>query len=161
MVSRVVFSKRETVVETPPDFFEFWNRRLAFSLDVCASKENAKCRNYFTEKENGLIQPWGGFRVWCNPPYSHIGDWVDKALKETGSFGCPVACLLLPSRTDRPWYQQLERRPHRVYLENVEDRLIFVGSKQAAPFPSVVAVIWGGTWNPEEHKKQARSRFKS
>src|SRR5262245_5080618 len=39
-----------------------------FTLDPCATAENAKCPTYFTRAEDGLKQTWTG-RVFMNPPY--------------------------------------------------------------------------------------------
>jgi hypothetical protein len=38
-----------------------------FDLDPCFSLPHPweTAKNFFTEKEDGLIQPWSGF-VWCN-----------------------------------------------------------------------------------------------
>ena len=47
---------------TPQDFFDKLDDEFHFSLDVCATPENAKCRNFFTQKEDGLKQNWGGAR---------------------------------------------------------------------------------------------------
>lgn len=33
--------------------------------------------NRYTEKENGLIQPWHG-RVWLNPPYDDLEVWLHR-----------------------------------------------------------------------------------
>lgn len=54
--------------ETPNDFFEELNQEFHFTLDACASKENAKCENYFSVEDNALVQKWTG-TVFCNPPY--------------------------------------------------------------------------------------------
>lgn len=61
---------------TPPEII----RSLGvFDLDPCTPEympwETAKKR--FTEYDNGLIQPWFG-SVWCNPPYSNVGEWLRK-----------------------------------------------------------------------------------
>ena len=50
--------------ETPQDFFNALDSEFHFNLDVCAIPENAKCRNFFTPKDDGLIQNWGG--AWSN-----------------------------------------------------------------------------------------------
>lgn len=40
-----------------------------FDVDVCATKNNAKCNVFYTKEQDGLLQNWYG-NVWCNPPYS-------------------------------------------------------------------------------------------
>jgi phage N-6-adenine-methyltransferase len=64
---------------TPPDLFAKLNARFSFTLDPCATPENAKCARYFTRADDGLAHPWQG-RVFCNPPYGRdVGKWVEKA----------------------------------------------------------------------------------
>lgn len=60
MNREVMFSSREEKWETPQDFFDALDKEFHFTLDVAASEDNAKCRRYFTEKEDGLLQLWGG-----------------------------------------------------------------------------------------------------
>lgn len=38
--------------ETPPEVFEPLDAEFHFTLDVCATAENAKCARYFTEEED-------------------------------------------------------------------------------------------------------------
>ncbi len=51
--------KMNTEWETPQDFFDKLNQEFHFSLDVAATTENAKCKNFFTKKDDGL--QWGWF----------------------------------------------------------------------------------------------------
>jgi site-specific DNA-methyltransferase (adenine-specific) len=80
----VHFSCATVEWETPQWLFE----ELAwiyggFTLDPCATRENAKCERFFTRSEDGLAQPWDG-KVFCNPPYDrNIGKWVRKAFEES------------------------------------------------------------------------------
>ncbi len=77
----------------------------AFDLDVAACEESHKAPAYYSVAENGLAQPWFG-RVFCNPPYSNIADWVRKAWYEWPR--CERIVMLIPAnRTDQPWFQQL------------------------------------------------------
>ena len=43
---------------TPPEFFEALDREFAFTLDVCATAENAKCVRFYTREQDGLSLPW-------------------------------------------------------------------------------------------------------
>ena len=45
---------------TPQDFYDKLNEEFNFTLDPCATAENAKCERYFTPEINGLNQCWGG-----------------------------------------------------------------------------------------------------
>lgn len=64
---------------TPQPFFDELDREFNFTLDPCATKENAKCKKFYTAEQDGLAQDWTGERVFCNPPYGRqIGRWVEK-----------------------------------------------------------------------------------
>ena len=68
---------------TDPAFIAEMEKRFGkFTLDVAAAPHNAKADRYFTREDDGLAQPWGTARVWCNPPYSDCGAWVRKAWDE-------------------------------------------------------------------------------
>lgn len=69
---------------TEPSFFSDLDRRFHFTLDVAAAAHNTKCERFFDRDTDGLAQSWSGERVWCNPPYSTIRPWVEKAWSEWG-----------------------------------------------------------------------------
>jgi phage N-6-adenine-methyltransferase len=93
---------------TDPAFFAAVSEEFgAFDLDVAAAPHNAKCSRYYTIDDDGLTQPWTG-NVWCNPPYSGIGAWVDKAWSEWGEHRSERIVMLLPAnRTEQKWWQEL------------------------------------------------------
>ena len=98
-VSPVLFSSSKMDWETPIDLFKKLDDEFHFTLDACASVENAKCRRFFSEKENGLTKSWKKDVCWMNPPYGYeIGLWMAKAYLESLE-GATVVCLV-PSRTD-------------------------------------------------------------
>lgn len=67
---------------TDPAFIASLEERFGhFTLDVAAAPHNAKAPMFYTREDDGLEQPWYG-RVWCNPPYSDCGSWVEKAWHE-------------------------------------------------------------------------------
>jgi DNA N-6-adenine-methyltransferase (Dam)/AT hook motif len=66
-----VFHRRGSDVwSTPQDFFDHLDAEFHFTLDVCATAENAKCPRYFSPEQDGLAQDWGTAIVWMNCPYS-------------------------------------------------------------------------------------------
>ncbi|WP_242834032.1 phage N-6-adenine-methyltransferase [Desulfitobacterium hafniense] len=80
--------------ETPQDFFNALDRIYRFTVDVCATAENAKCQRYFTPEMDGLSQEWSGV-CWMNPPYGRqIADWVKKAYEESRKGSCTVVCFV-------------------------------------------------------------------
>lgn len=95
----------------PIHFAEFDAEFGPFTLDVAAAPHNAKCDRYFTRLENGLAQSWAGERVWCNPPYSDLAAWLEKAWAELG--GTLGIVMLLPAnRVEQKWWQE-HVEPHR------------------------------------------------
>ena len=89
--------------QTPPEVFDPLNEEFRFTLDPCATPENAKCSRYFTEDEDGIEQDWGTERVFMNPPYGkEIYAWTRKA-RDAASRGALVVGLL-PASTDLAWW---------------------------------------------------------
>lgn len=132
-INKGLFTSNTDLWETPQDFFDGLNKEFGFDLDVCALPENAKCERYFTPEKDGLDQEWKG-TVWCNPPYGkQVGKWVEKAYKSN----CTVV-MLLPARTDTKWFHDYIYR--KAEIRFVKGRLKFGGSKNPAPFPSMVVI---------------------
>jgi site-specific DNA-methyltransferase (adenine-specific) len=78
-----MFSSKTDMWSTPQDFYEELNKEFNFDLDPCATKDNAKCEKYYTTEDDGLLQNWGGYNVFCNPPYGRkIKDWVKNHMKK-------------------------------------------------------------------------------
>ena len=72
-----LFSSATDDWPTPQWLFDALHAEFSFTLDPCASKENAKCVRFFTRDQDGLLQDWGRQTVFMNPPYGRvIGDWL-------------------------------------------------------------------------------------
>lgn len=138
MMTAGMYSSKTPEWATPQKFFDDLNAEFDFSLDPCATEENAKCKNFFTLSENGLEQEWKG-NVFMNPPYGRgIGVWVKKAY-ESAMGGATVVCLL-PSRTDTKWWHDYCMKGE---MRFVRGRLKFGDGKNSAPFPSAVVIFKG------------------
>ena len=136
----VHFSSATEMWATPQEFFDKYNSVHKFETDVCASPENAKCINYFTEQDDGLSQEWSG-SCWMNPPYGRtIKAWMRKAY-ESSLQGATVVCLV-PARTDTAWWHEYAIKGD---IEFIRGRLKFGDHKNSAPFPSAVVVFRGVT----------------
>ena len=140
---------------TPQDFFDDLDREFGFTLDVCASENNAKCERFFSIKDDGLSQTWSGV-CWMNPPYGkEIPKWMEKAYTESLK-GTTVVCLV-PARTDTRWWHNYAEKGEKRF---VKGRLKFLdcgGStlrnetpsvrdgrhapNTGAPFPSAVIIF--------------------
>lgn len=136
MSMAVHYSSETDLWSTPQDFFDRLDAEFNFELDVCATHTNAKCKRYFTETENGLLQKWTGV-VWMNPPYGReIDEWIQKAY-ESAQEGATVVCLI-PSRTDTRWWHDYCMKGE---IRFVKGRLQFGSATENAPFPSAVIIF--------------------
>lgn len=151
----VHFSSEKTDWSTPQDFFDELNKMYHFSLDPCATKENAKCEKFFTVHDDGLSQSWRNHNVFMNPPYGReIGQWMEKAFEEWSNGDCTIVALV-PARTDTRWFHDYVYEPMKranpfvaktIEIKFIKGRLKFGGAKHAAPFPSMLVIYrrWKG-----------------
>lgn len=138
-MEKAMFSSQRDDWETPQDLFDKLNAEFNFTLDPCASNDNAKCQKYFTQEQDGLKQNWQGETVFCNPPYGReIKKWVSKAYKESLKPDTLVV-MLLPSRTDTSWFHDYILPYGKINF--IKGRLKFGSSKNSAPFPSMIVVF--------------------
>lgn len=126
---------------TPPEVFDPLHREFDFTLDPCATAENAKCAKFFTEAQNGLEQSWAGERVFMNPPYGReVYAWTRKA-REEASRGALVVGLL-PASTDLAWWHDdVDGHAEVRYLRG-RVRFLTDGPYRASGFFASVVVIW-------------------
>ncbi len=137
MISGTLYSSRSEEWGTPQGFFNQLNDEFHFTLDPCASVENAKCTKFFTQEQDGLAQDWGKEIVFMNPPYGkQIGLWMQKAYE--ASQGGATVVALVHSRTDTRWFHNWVYG--KAELRFVKGRLKFQGNVNSAPFPSLIAI---------------------
>ena len=145
-MNKVLLSSVRMDWGTPQEFYNELNTEFSFTLDPCASHENAKCEKYYTTNDDGLAQSWRGERVFCNPPYGRvIGKWVKKCAESDAD----VVVMLIPARTDTRWfhdyiYGSAEIRFIRGRLKFTNKSIAdFTGNSKTspAPFPSMVVVF--------------------
>ena len=133
------FESVTTEWETPLELFNELDREFGFTLDVAASHENAKCKDYFTKEDDGLLKPWSGV-VWCNPPYGRdMKNWLSRALNEAKNGVTSI--LLIPARTNTIWF-------HELCLDVAEVRFIkgrpkFGGMDHGLPQPLALVIYRG------------------
>lgn len=159
MNSALMFSKASDEWSTPQDFWDVLDAEFRFKLDAAGSLDNRKVPAYLgldspiAGLRDALSVPWSDLcysvgvasSVWLNPPYSKCREFIAKSALEA-SKGCTVVCLV-PSRTDTRWWHEhvWDREKHQpkpgVEVRFVKGRLRFGGSKDCAPFPSVVIVF--------------------
>ena len=144
MLNDAMYSSKSEEWATPQALFDELNREFHFTLDPCATPQNAKCAHFYTRKENGLAQSWRGETVFCNPPYGRgINEWVKKAYDE--SLNGATVVLLIAARTDTAYFHDFIYQKHEIRF--VRGRLHFNDSKNAAPFPSMIVIMRGENHN--------------
>lgn len=136
--------------------FTIFDQRFHFDLDVAAETHNAKCERYFSPEQDGLAQAWAGASVWCNPPYSGVRPWVEKAWAEWRSETPPLRIVMLvpANRTEQTWWHQLveplrDRPGSDLHVEFLPGRMRFlrkgqrrIGPNERPPFGCCL-LIWG------------------
>ena len=136
----LMFSSETDLWSTPQDFYNNLHNEFNFTLDPCATIENAKCQKYYTKEQNGLKQDWSGETVFCNPPYGKdLKNWVRKCYEESLKENTKVI-MLIPARTDTKYFHDFIYHNAKE-IRFVKGRLKFGGSKNSAPFPSMVVVF--------------------
>lgn len=131
---------------TPQDLFDKLDNEFDFTLDPCASEENAKCVNFYTAEQDGLTKDWKGERVFCNPPYNRyqIKKWVEKMSNSDAE----VVVGLLPARTNTSWFHDFVW--NKAEIRFIRGKITFGGYKWQAPFPSMIVVFKTITNPPKE-----------
>ena len=134
---------------TPQWLFDELNEQFHFDIDVCASKKNAKCRTYYSKKEDGLKQQWKG-ACFCNPPYGSrvIDKWMKKAL-ESSIEGATVVCLV-PSNTSTKWWHNYAMKGEVWFIKG-KVKFIKNGKEEGpAGFHSAIVVFRGKKKNRKD-----------
>ena len=138
MNKELMFSSKTDMWSTPQEFYDKLNDEFNFTLDPCATENNAKCDNFFTVDDDGLKQDWSGNIVFCNPPYGRaIKEWVKKSYEESLKKNTTVV-MLIPSRTDTIYFHDFIYG--KAEIRFIKGRLKFGDTKNSAPFPSIVVI---------------------
>lgn len=136
-LAKALFSSSKSEWETPKALFDELDSEFGFTLDPCATVENAKCEKFYTKADDGLKQDWSDEVVFMNPPYGReIYRWMGKAYRESLK-GATVVCLV-PSRTDTKWWHDWAKRGA---VRFIKGRLKFGNAKNSAPFPSAIVIF--------------------
>ena len=128
MLSRVVFSSLSDHWSTPDSIYAELNKEFGFTFDPCP----------FMSTVDGSKIAWSG-RVFCNPPYSSIPEFIRRGLLSLSERTCELLVFLLPARTDTAWFHDYCLKADEIRF--VRGRLKFGGAKYNAPFPSMIIVF--------------------
>lgn len=158
--------------ETPPCVFVPLDAEFGFTLDAAANEFNKKCTRHCrrdgffigavqASNQDGLAKPWAAERVWCNPPFSGLRPWVEKAWDDPAE----LVCMLLPNnRSEQPFWQTFiepyrDRAGSILVTRHLPKRRPFlhmgatIGNRtsKSPPF-GLVVVLW-------DRRKPARARI--
>jgi len=132
--------------ETPIDLFELLNETYDYNFDLAASKENTKCKNFFTINDDSLNKSWQGLgNCWLNPPYvssskNKLVMWIKKAYVETQKDSDLAVSLLIPARTNTKWF--LDYCLTRSYaIDFIIGRPKFGGAIHGLPQPLILVTF--------------------
>ena len=140
--------KKYDTWSTPQWLFDQLNEEFNFTTDVCASKKNSKCKNYFSRQQDGLKQKWKG-SCFCNPPYGNreIDKWMEKAL-ESSKQGATVVCLV-PASTSTRWWHSFAMQGEIRFIKGKVRFVIDGKNGNPAPFHSALIVF-----RPEKKRRK-------
>ena len=127
----VMFSKKTDDWSTPKDLYAELDKEFRFTFDPCPLKSE--------DRTSLLFKDWHG-SVFVNPPYSNIGNFIEKAMLELKKGNAHTIVFLVPARTDTKWFHEhvLGRKAE---IRFIKGRLKFGDRKNSAPFPSIV-IVW-------------------
>ena len=140
MINKALFSSDSAEWETPQDLFDELNEEFKFTIDVCANDDNYKVVPHYSKLNDAFDNNWkedsSNDWKWMNPPYGReIKDWIKKASEEK------KVVALLPARTDTKYFHEYIYKKPNVEIRFIKGRLKFSGSKNSAPFPSMIVIF--------------------
>ncbi len=85
---------------TPPHILKALGQ---FDLDPCSpvNRPWPTAEKHLTIQDNGLSQPWDG-RVFCNPPYSDSGPWLQRCAEHRNA----IALIFARTETET-WFRHI------------------------------------------------------
>ncbi|NBW14974.1 MAG: hypothetical protein EBR82_43935, partial [Caulobacteraceae bacterium] len=122
-----------------------------FDLDPCAGPMSHAARN-IRRPDCGLAAEWSG-KVWLNPPYSSVHEWLDKLI----AHGDGIA--LVNARPETLWFQRAVLKATAVLW--LRGRVDFQRPDRVATHPPVGSVLVAfGEHNADAlHRAELRGAF--
>jgi phage N-6-adenine-methyltransferase len=136
--------------QTPLEIFGVLDIEFWFTHDVAASRDNTLRCAYFTENNSAFDNEWG-VSNWCNPPYSDIPPWVEKAIEQHKKGRTTV--MLVPADTSVKWFKRAYESCNEVRF--ISGRISFVNAETQKPVngnnKGSVLFIWRGNAPRNSH----------
>ena len=83
---------------------------------------------------NGLLYDFYNAKLFINPPFSNMKEWIDWGIRQYFYNHCEVI-FLIPARTDTKYFHELISWSPDIYF--IKGRLHYNESEKNAPFPSL------------------------
>ncbi len=119
---------------TPKQLFKEWDKEFKFTFDPCP----------LFSLIDYLNKPWSG-RVFCNPPYSKITEFLKKGILELKAGRIELVVYLIFANTDTKFFHNLIK--DKAQIRFIKGRVTFVGwdalgniIKNSAMRPSMLAI---------------------
>lgn len=108
-----------------------------FDLDVAADFERHVVPRYHARGVlgGGLERPWEAVRAWCNPPYSDVPTWIEKAVTEVRERRSREVIMLVMADTSTRYLHSVLCRDAAGYL--LTPRVRFNGHTGSPQFGSI------------------------
>jgi phage N-6-adenine-methyltransferase len=121
---------------TPPELYAELNSRFDFNHDPCPIEWTPEC-------PDGLKTEWGT-STFCNPPYSAVAKWIEKAALEH-SKGKRVVMLINAITDTKAFHTYIYNKPG-VSVEFLKGRVRFINpeepdKKSPSPKPSMLVIF--------------------
>ncbi|WRQ11935.1 N-6-adenine-methyltransferase [Serratia phage vB_SlqS_ZDD2] len=128
---------------TPKEVFNYFADLFDIVADVATNGDNSLHPNFITEEEDATANAWrpfleakypdldlGGKYVWCNPPFSNIKPFVERAIEAMKSDLGTV--MLVPADTSTAWFALAGKECDTVRFLSV-GRIAFIRADTGKP----------------------------
>jgi phage N-6-adenine-methyltransferase len=144
VISKVLYSSASQEYRTPKHLYDKLNEEFHFKLNSATTEDNPLgTKYYYTINDNALSQPWDKDATYCNPPYGiKAVEWIKKAWDDSRKYNVTIV-MLLPSRTGTRWFHEYIYNKPNVEIRFLKGRMRFEGTKNGAPFDSMICIFRG------------------
>jgi len=122
-------------LQTPPWLFDWLNSKYRFEIDLASDQNNKLCAESYDKKYDALSAIWFDpeFDIlvgFCNPPYSKINPWIEKAIEEA-KFGFTTV-FLIPDFNGEERFDLISR--HATTIIHLIGRVSFIRPDNGKPY---------------------------
>ena len=121
VISNTPEAERDTW-RTPKYVFDYAKSLVGdVDYDTACDRSNALAEPvfHFFDSDDALSVKWLGV-CWCNPPYSNITPWIEKAIASDA-----ITVMLIPSPNGESYYGELIKNSHEIAIQG---RISFIGA---------------------------------